>query len=477
MKWYLGAILVLLAALVLESGLLAYAMYVLLGVMIVSRLLAWASVGKLSAVRTCKQLNAEIGDKVAVRVVVRNDGRLPVPWVLLEDLLPKPAITGRFPRLKIKGRRVVLRMLSAGGETTLDYQVLCQLRGYYQIGPVVMESGDLFGLHRRYRVDAEPHFLLVYPKVVPLVGYDLASRRPIGDVRLTHRLFEDPTRIGGVRPYEAGDPLNRVHWRATARTGTLHSKIYDPSTLAGATILLDLHQAGYPARGEPHRSELAVTAAASLANAVYEMGQQVGLVSNGRDAVDRIRQEGWAQHDFRTRRAVRQTAAMREESERLQPVVVETRRGPEQFQRIREALARLELTDGMTFAQLVLEASSRMPRDATIVAVLPDVAVETALALGNLRRGGYAVTAVLILHDANRLERGYGRLVAEGIRDVRHLKDEAGLPELCRQQVLGPSAGGWTITEGPAPEDAPIPEWAERTPYRLDSPEEGTNHG
>jgi uncharacterized protein (DUF58 family) len=265
--------------------------------------------------------------------------------------------------------------------------------------------------------------------------------------------------------------LNRVHWRATARTGTLHSKIYDPSTLAGATILLDLHQAGYPARGEPHRSELAVTAAASLANAVYEMGQQIGLVSNGRDAVDRIRQEGWAQHDFRTRRAVRQTAAMREESERLQPVVVETRRGPEQFQRIREALARLELTDGMTFAQLVLEASSRVPRDATIVAVLPDVAVETALALGNLRRGGYAVTAVLILHDANRLERGYGRLVAEGIRDVRHLKDEAGLPELCRQQVLGPSAGGWTITEGPAPEDAPIPEWAERTPYRLDSPE------
>ena len=41
--------------------------------------------------------------------------------------------------------------------------------------------------------------MLVYPKVVPLSGYDIASRRPIGEIRMTHRLFEDPTRIAGVR--------------------------------------------------------------------------------------------------------------------------------------------------------------------------------------------------------------------------------------------------------------------------------------
>ena len=55
-----------------------------------------------------------------------------------------------------------------------------------------------------------------------------ASTASLGSVvsaaQLVHRLYEDPTRISGVRPYEAGDPLNRVHWRATARTGALHSK-------------------------------------------------------------------------------------------------------------------------------------------------------------------------------------------------------------------------------------------------------------
>jgi uncharacterized repeat protein (TIGR01451 family) len=469
MRWYVAALLILLAALVLQSGLLAYAMYVLLGVMIVSRLLARTSLDNLTAERSCKRRTAEIGDQVPVRVTVRNAGRLPVPWVLLEDLLPKQALNQRAPRLRVKGKRLVLRMLSPGGETKLNYQVECLMRGYYQLGPLVLEGGDLFGLHRRYRVAAEPHFLLVYPKVVPLIGYDLASRRPVGDVRLTHRLYEDPTRIAGVRRYEAGDPLNRVHWRATARTGTLHSKVHEPSTLAGVTLLLDLHQAGYPARGEPHRSELAVTAAASLANAVYEMGQQVGLVSNGRDAADRIRLEGW-DHEFRTRRAARQTAGMRDESERLQPVGVETRRGEEQFQHIREALARVELTDGLPFDRLVVETAGRVPRDATVLALLPDVPVETALALGSLRRRGLAVAAVLILHEDRQLERSYGRLLAEGIRDVRHLRDEAGLPELCRQQVLGPSAGGWTPDAGEAPADE-MPDWAERTGYRMDSPE------
>ncbi len=436
MRWSFGAGIMLLIALVLESGLLAYAMYVLLAIMILSRVLTRTWTANLTASRKCQKLIAEVGDKIPVTVTVHNTGSLPVPWVLLEDMLPKQAVQTRNPRLKVKGKRIQIRMIRAGQETKLEYTLRCKFRGYYQIGPVVMESGDVFGLHRRYRVDAEPEYLLVYPKVVPLQGYDLASRRPIGDVRLIHRLYEDPTRIAGVRPYETGDPLNRVHWRATAATGMLHSKIYEPSTLAGATLVLDFHKSSYPQRGEPFRSELAVTTAASLANAVYEMGQQVGLISNGRDAADRIRLEGWEQ-DHRTRLAAQQKTTMHATSERLQPVMVQTRRGIEQFQRIRETLARVELTDGLTMPQLIAEAGSRLPRDATVVALLGDAPVETALTLGSLSRQGYAVSAVLIAVDEDRLEKSYGRLLAEGIRDVRILKDELGLQDLCQQQVRG----------------------------------------
>jgi uncharacterized protein (DUF58 family) len=435
MRWFLGALFILFAALVLESGLLAYSMYVLLGVMVVSHFLTRAWNGRLTATRECNRDTAEVGDTVAVGITVKNHGWMVVPWLLIEDMLPARALTGAAARLKVKKKRMKLAMLPPLGTATLLYQIEFKYRGYYQLGPLVLESGDLFGLQRRFVVGTSPKFVLVYPPVVPLEGYDLASRRPIGEVRLVHRLFEDPTRIAGVREYQAGDPLNRVHWGATARTGLLHSKIYEPSTIAGMTLLLDFHQEGYHKRGEPFRSELAVTAAASLAHAVYSMGQQIGLVTNGRDAADRIRREGWA-HDYRSREAALKSAAVSEENERLQPMVVETRRGVEQFQRILETLARVELTDGLTMSQLIVEATSRLPRDATIVAILGEASAETAMALGNLRRRGFAVTAVLVIFDDDACEDAHGRLLAEGV-EVRHVKNEAEISTLCQRQTLG----------------------------------------
>ncbi|HUY92645.1 MAG TPA: DUF58 domain-containing protein [Pirellulales bacterium] len=434
MRWYLGAIAILLVALVFQLGLLAYAMYVLLGLMLLSRFVARHWIENLSATRECNRLSAEIGDKLAVVVTVLNSGKLPVAWTLVEDSLPRQALVQRPPRLKVHGRRLLVGMLKRGGKKALLYQVEFQMRGYYQIGPVILETGDLFGLHRRYRVATEPHFVLVYPKLVPLEGYDLASRRPVGEIRLTHRLYEDPTRIAGVRLYQPGDPLNRVNWRATARTGTLHSKIYEPSTIAGATVLLSFHEQEYPKSNEPLRSELAVTTVASIANEVYLMGQQIGFATNGRDAADRIRQEGWV-HDFRTRAAAQKNANMTDRSERLQPVSVPTRRGPEQLWRILESLARVELTDGLSFAQLIGETVSRLPRDATVIAVLPAVSAETAFALGSLKRRGYAVVAVLIMFNEFEFQDAAGRLLAQGI-EARQVADEASLSALCGQHLM-----------------------------------------
>ena len=434
MIWFAGVLLLLVIALGLGLSLPAYAMYTLLGIMLVSRWLARSWVQNLSAVRECNRYATNEGDTVAVVITLKNTGWLPIAWMLIEDLLPRRALSYQPPSLTVQGQRTQLAMLMGHGFHTMFYQLRCNRRGYHQIGPMVVETGDLFGLHRRYRVLTSPHFLLVYPAVVPLEGFELASRRPIGEIRISHRLYEDPTRIAGVRRYEAGDPLNRIHWRATARTGEFHSKVFEPSCIAGATILLDLHQAAYDPSHEPYRSELAVTAAASLANAVYELDQQIGLVTNGRDAADRIRQEGW-DYDIRSRKAARRATSMLDQSDRLQPVMVGTRRGPEQSMRILETLARVELTDGLSFAQLVTETAGRLPRDATVVAILASLGIDSAVALGELRRKGLAVTAILNLYDDTEFERASAQLAAEGI-EARHLKSYETLPTLCREYVL-----------------------------------------
>jgi hypothetical protein len=165
---------------------------------------------------------------------------------------------------------------------------------------------------------------------------------------------------------------------------------------------------------------------------LYLLGQQVGLVTNGRDAADRIRTEGYAT-DYRSRDHVRKTAEMEEKSDRLQPQIVPTRRGAEQLTQILETLARLELTDGLPLPRLLLETTSRLPRDATVIVILPRVTAEDLIALQTLKTQGFAVLAVLNLFDEYDYAAAAGPLLAAGIQ-TRHLKDEAAISDICGRQ-------------------------------------------
>jgi uncharacterized protein (DUF58 family) len=440
MKWLAGTIALLALGVVLQLGLLIYAMYVLLGVLLLSRFFTRTWTEGLDARRFGQDDVLEIGASAEVKVAVLNTGRLAVPWLLLEDSLPREALTQAPHRLKATGARLALTRLAPGETKVLDYQVQFLMRGYYQLGPLLAETGDVFGLHRRFRVLTEPRFALVPPKVTPLEGYNLASRRPIGEIRLAHRLFEDPTRLAGVRPYQRGDPLNRIHWRATARAGQLQSRAYESSCVAGATFLLDFHACSFQGPAAVPSAELAAVTVASLANAVHLMGQQMGFVSNGRDAADRIRQEGW-RADFLTRGDARARAAEPQENTRLRPVILEAAKGDNQLHEILAALARLEHTDGLDFAAMTREAAPRISRDTTVVAVLGLVTPEIAVALGDLVRRGLLLTAIVVSIDAAavpdwaRPPDWAGVLLAQGI-DFRVVNSEEAVSSLCAQAII-----------------------------------------
>jgi len=441
MKLALCILALLVAGLAFHLSLLVYAMYVLGGVLLLGRFLARTWAQSLVATRVAVDHVGEIGDSVQVKVELENRGRLSVPWILLEDSIPNPMAQEMRPRLEVDGPWVALTRLGPGErETVFEYDVKFFQRGYYQFGPMLVETGDVFGLHRRCRLLTEPQFVLVLPKVLPLQGFNLASRRPMGEIRVAHRLFEDPTRLAGVRLFQQGDPLNRVHWRATARTGALHSRVYENSRVAGATLLLDFHQENYRGVLGSNSAELAVMTVAALANAVFLQGQQIGLVTNGRDAADRIREEGW-QGEFQNRTLARTQAATAPENTRMRPVTVPTRSSSDNFLRILETLGRLEQTDGLEFAGLLREAAVQLPRDATVVAVFSRVTPEMALALGELVRRGFLVTAIVVIFAAEVLP-DWAKppewaeiLLAQGI-NFHLVNSEDGVTNLCAQSVV-----------------------------------------
>jgi len=159
MRWYAGAILLLLIGMLVKLSLLVYAMYALLALLLVSRYLARSWIDNMSATRECSRPTAEIGDRVAMVVNLNNDSPLPVPWMLVEDSVSRESLLQKPPRMKVEGRRAALFPFRPHAQKSLLYQLDFLMRGYYQIGPLLMESGDLFGLHRRWRVLTRPHFI------------------------------------------------------------------------------------------------------------------------------------------------------------------------------------------------------------------------------------------------------------------------------------------------------------------------------
>jgi uncharacterized protein (DUF58 family) len=251
---------------------------------------------------------------------------------------------------------------------------------------------------------------------------------------MRENVMDDPTRLRGIRQWQPGDPMRSVHWAATARTGSLHSKIYEPSSIVGATLILDLHESTTPKRHEPTRSDLAVTAAASIAASLHQSNEPVGLATNGRDAADRIRLEGWV-GDHRIRGEAKAAASMASENERLRPVLLPPSRGPLHHKEIIRTLARLERTDGLTLSELLVECESQLSSETTLLVILQQATPETIAALVGLHRRGRAVAVIINTRDINDYSAIAGPLIASRIPTF-YLSSAEAIAEVCRQTLL-----------------------------------------
>ena len=270
-------IVLLIVALFSRVDLFFYLLYVLSGIVVLGRL--WAS-RALKAV-TIRRIHADRvfqGDTVDVRLEVTNSGWLPVLWMRLHDMVPATLGTpGLF-------RQVV--SLAPRERLDLAYTLSASRRGYYQLGPLVAHSGDLLG---SATTQADPlhkdggGFVIVYPRIVPLRDLGFPSQSPFGTLPSREQIFEDPTRIRGVRDYQRGDSLRRIDWKTSARTGMLQVKRYEPAIALETAIFLNLDGGDYPIAHRNTATELGIVIAASLAAHLVEKRQAVGLITNGRD--------------------------------------------------------------------------------------------------------------------------------------------------------------------------------------------------
>jgi uncharacterized protein (DUF58 family) len=305
--------------------------------------------------------HAFLGDRPTVELRVENTGWLPVPWLHVHESLP----------VRLTPLAAYRRILSLGPRETrrLEYTLYCNRRGYYPVGPLNLRMGDLLGITRTVQVQVAPQYIVVYPRVVPLQALGLPTRSPQALLPARAPLFQDPTRVMGVRDYQRGDSPRRIHWTATASAGRLLVKRYQPAIARETLICLDLDGENYGRRQQYTATELAIVAAASLANhIIVQEGLPVGLTTEALDPLS----------DERTR------FYLPPRSERAHLVS------------LLEVLARVQITSQASLTALLRRASMDLPWGATISVITGRESAELFDSLLYLRRAGFAVALTLV---------------------------------------------------------------------------------
>jgi uncharacterized protein (DUF58 family) len=326
---------------------------------------------KLSYTRQFSATRAFYGDEVTVELVAQNAKPLPIARLDVQEYVgPNVRIVDQTLVRSAETAQLIFRTMFSLGmyeRVSHRYTLLCHRRGWHRLGPVKMTANDPFGMASRNMELEKQEGVLVYPRVVPITELVVPARQPLGDMKPSTPLVEDPMRMSGVRPYIPGDSPKRIHWRATARTGEMQTRVYEPSATPVAAVFLDTITFSHLWEGQnSNLLELSVTVAASMAQQLLEGRHQVGMYAN---------------------------APL---PNRARTVRISPGRRPGQLTRIFESLAMLAPAFGDRIEKMLAEELPRLPWGASIVIITSRIHPDLQRTLVRMARSGGAQRFVLI---------------------------------------------------------------------------------
>lgn len=186
----------------------------------------------------------EAGSTTAVTLRVDNRSQRATTPVRWRDALPwRPWVTdsGWLPRLSVKSR-----LGSDRSAAQLSYSLTPTKRGVFDIGPLVVEATDPFELAWGAWNVGSVTPLIVTPRVAPLASTALIAQSGDGEARVVQRRSAGDDDDAMTREYRRGDAMRRVHWKASARHGSLMVRQEEQHSYPEARIIVDTQLAGYP---------------------------------------------------------------------------------------------------------------------------------------------------------------------------------------------------------------------------------------
>jgi uncharacterized protein (DUF58 family) len=153
-------------------------------------------------------------------------------------------------------------------------------KGQYALGSARISLQDPLHLFLIQRTIPSQLTLTVVPRPISLAAMHIALTSPLDGQRVRYAPNVDTSQLTGTHPYD-GEPMNRIHWKMSAHTGTLVVKDFTPS--ASQTIILLVNYTVHRDTGFTLEAldDTLSTAAASILHYVHDRNLPFGLVAIG----------------------------------------------------------------------------------------------------------------------------------------------------------------------------------------------------
>lgn len=251
---YISATLFLVATALLVAGKFPYMfLYLILLIALVPYLRLRKSLGNLRGEISVSSRTREVGQSFEINYRIINSESGTFPYLELANVMD--GFQHEAPYVS----------LEPGEVKELRREVSCRRRGVYNLKSLTVKTGDPFGLFKLEKPLADGGEVKVYPRIRHFLAITLPTIQHVGDRTAKNAVYKSYSELLGLREWQDGDSLRRIHWRQSARQDKIIVKNYSHSADAEFTLFVDMHEESYR-QDERHRLEdLTVELAASLA--------------------------------------------------------------------------------------------------------------------------------------------------------------------------------------------------------------------
>ena len=244
-------------------------------------------IGRLSSrrLRISRELppSGQVGDVIYGRVRVLNTSAIPA--FLTEVRVGQVSkalyeVTGdKTPPISAEAGGLHEIALLRGGESVERLQAWkLNRRGVFELPPARVASTDPLSLFNEPLASGTTQQITVLPRAVRIerLGFIGGSAARLQAPQYAS-VVADALDFHGVRPYQPGEPIRRVHWKSTARTGQLQIVEWEENVARDLTIFLDTNRATLAGSGSDNSFEAAIVIAASIAQHLLEGGYHLQI--------------------------------------------------------------------------------------------------------------------------------------------------------------------------------------------------------